>query len=87
MIIVLVALALAGAEPTTLAQQELDAISAKCHSPRKWLKNRGGAIQLRPSSTADYQQVDCVLKALRGTNAGPLGFVGNETYDPNKTPR
>jgi hypothetical protein len=83
----LVVLALAGAEPAMLAQPELDAISAKCHSPRKWLKNIGGEIHIRPSRTADYKQVDCVLAALRRTNAGPLGFIGNEAYNPNETPR
>jgi hypothetical protein len=82
MSIILVMLALAAAEPSTLSQSELDSISAKCHSPRKWLRNKGGEIHLRPARNAKYEQVDCVLGALRRTNAGPLGFVGNEAYVP-----
>ena len=85
--IFLVVLTLAGTQAALLGQPELDTISAKCHPPRKWLKSKGGEIHLRPSKTADYKQVDCVLAALRRTNAGPLGFVGNEAYDPNHAPQ
>lgn len=79
-------LALGGAAPLTLDQAELDAISAKCHTPRTWMKSRGGVI-LRPSKTVKYEQINCLLASLRRANGSPVGFVGNETNESSKQPR
>lgn len=62
-----------------LTNQQLSAISAKCHSPRRWLRySPTGELHIRPNRTAKYQQVDCILSELKLQGAGPMGFVGNE---------
>ena len=72
-------------ESTQLSQRQLDAISAHCNSPRSWLRNRKGVIHLRPSRTANYEKIDCVLGQLKSRHAGPMGFIGNETFAPEKS--
>jgi hypothetical protein len=65
--------------PIQISQRQLDAMSAACRTPRKWLKHNGGEyVQFKPSRKARYEQVDCLLKQLR-ESAVPmnLGFVGN----------
>jgi len=62
-----------------LNDRELSAISAKCRSPRTWLRySSSGELHLRPNQTAKYQQVDCVIGELKRLQASPMGFVGNE---------
>jgi hypothetical protein len=62
-----------------LSNRELAAISAQCHSPRNWLRySSTGELHIRPSRTAKYQQVDCILSKLKLRGAQPMGFVGNE---------
>jgi hypothetical protein len=62
-----------------LSNRELGAISAQCHSPRNWLRyGPTGELHIRPSRTAKYQQVDCILSKLKLRGAQPIGFVGNE---------
>lgn len=65
-------------EPISLGQDQLDAISARCQSPKRWLRNIHGLIHIRPSRAAKYEQVDCLLAELKRHHAGPMGFVGNE---------
>jgi hypothetical protein len=63
-----------------LTDQQLTAISAKCHSPRRWLRyGATGELHIRPSRTAKYLQVNCILTELKVRGAEPMGFVGNET--------
>ncbi|WP_156680860.1 hypothetical protein [Sphingomonas profundi] len=73
-----------GVEPNQLNQRQLDAISVRCASPCRWLQNRGGTIHLRPSRTAQYEKIDCVLGELRRLHSGPMGFVGNESFEAEK---
>jgi len=62
-----------------LTDRQLSAISAKCHSPRSWLRySPTRELHIRPSRTAKYQQVDCILSELNLKGAEPMGFVGNE---------
>jgi hypothetical protein len=84
--ILLIVLAASVTSPNVMSQPELDAISAKCQTPRRWLVNKAGEIHLRPARTAKYEKVDCLLAALRKNHAGPMGFIGNEAYDPNPRP-
>lgn len=63
-----------------LSNQQLSAISSKCETPRSWLRySRSGELHLRPSRTAKYQKVDCILRELKLRAAEPIGFVGNES--------
>lgn len=73
-----------GVEPNQLNQRQLDAISTHCVSPRRWLQNRRGTIHLNPGRTAQYEKIDCVLGELRRLHSGPKGFVGNESFEPEK---
>ncbi len=62
-----------------LSNRQLAAISKKCHSPHNWLRySPTGELHLRPSRTAKYQQVDCILSELKLRGAEPMSFVGNE---------
>jgi hypothetical protein len=69
-------------EPPRLTQRQLDAISARCGTPRKWLRRRDGELHIRPPVNARYEAVDCVLAELKRRQVPPMGFVGNEGYDP-----
>jgi hypothetical protein len=78
-----------GAEPKqeVVTQAMLDEMSARCRTPKRWLKHRGGdLVQFQPSRRAKYEQVDCVLQHLKDSLV-PMnfGFVGNEaTEDAGK---
>jgi hypothetical protein len=82
--------ACAPAEPATsrnlragrLAQ--LETIAAACGLPAETLKLAGSDdLHFKPPPDSEYEQVDCVLKALRKTGIPmKMGFVGNEAYDP-----
>jgi hypothetical protein len=67
--------------PSSLSQSQLDEISARCHTPLRWLQKRHGAVHIRPPKTAKYEQVDCLLAALRGPERERTGFIGNERPD------
>jgi hypothetical protein len=69
--------------PPVGRRAQLDTIARKCHFPPSVLKLRGGQVHIQPPPSASYSQVYCLITATR--KAGfrtPLGFVGNETYDP-----
>ena len=68
--------------PVLLDQRQLNAISSRCGTPKSWLQRRGKRVRLGPMRNAKYEQVDCLLAALRKMHAGSLGFVGNEAYKP-----
>ena len=82
MIPFLLAAALANGPPRNglveLDQRQLNAISAKCGTPRAWLRKREGALHVHPGPTAKYEQVDCVLVELRRRHSGPIAIIGNE---------
>lgn len=67
------------APPVLLTQSELNSISRHCRTPRRWIARHGDSIDLRLGPKATYEQVMCLLDELKRLNAGPLGFVGNET--------
>ena len=72
--------------PASLDQDQLNAISSRCASPRRWLvKKRDGSVRLRPSRKADYKKVDCVLAALVPPGSRRV-FIGNETFLEPKKP-
>lgn len=72
--------------PTTpsasLTQQQLDAISDRCRTPRKWLHDRAGMTHFKPNPKAPYGKIDCILHRLVPAGARRNGFVGNETIEP-----
>jgi hypothetical protein len=72
--------------PIQISQAKLDAMSATCRTPRKWLKHLGGEqVQFQPSPKARYEQVDCLLKQLRESIVPmKLGFIGNEQAPEEK---
>ncbi|WP_158014014.1 hypothetical protein [Sphingomonas sanxanigenens] len=85
MIALLLALQLAGqpSEPAIadLTQRQLDEISTECGTPKRWLRE-GPSVRFRPSPSAKYAQIDCILIRLkRDGYAGPVGIIGNETSD------
>ena len=88
MITLLLALQLAGTPPATaiseMSQRQLDGISVKCGTPKRWLRRDGGSVHLRPSRSAKYEKVDCLLAELRRGYSGKIGFIGNEAYDPGE---
>jgi hypothetical protein len=69
--------------PPRPIQQQLDEISTSCRTPREWLRLRDGQLHIRPAVNAKYEQVECVLAELKRRHVElPMGFVGNETYEP-----
>jgi hypothetical protein len=81
-IAMLIATTLAGSavknDLARLTQRQLNEISAKCGTPKAWLRSRDGEVHVRPSHNAKDAQVDCILAELRSHHSGPMGFVGNE---------
>jgi hypothetical protein len=70
--------ATSGSTLARLTPKQLNEISAHCHSPRTWLYyNANGELHIKPSSTAKYTQVDCILSELKVRGAEPMAFVGN----------
>lgn len=65
---------------------QLEKIAADCRLPATTLKLVGTEdLRVQPPPDAEYEQVDCVLKALKKTDfPQKMGFVGNESYDPGK---
>ena len=92
MISLLFAVGVAAAPPASpdgagyrLNQRQLDGISARCGTPKAWLRSRNGVVRMRPAPNANYRQVDCVLTELRRQDPrGPIGFIGNEAANPKK---
>ncbi|MEN3749903.1 hypothetical protein TPR58_22210 [Sphingomonas sp. HF-S3] len=62
-----------------LSRGALDAISDRCKARRRWLVRDGNAIALRFDRSAAAGPGNCVLEALRRSNAGPVGFTGNDS--------
>jgi len=69
------------AQPVPPNQRQLDAISDRCGTSRKWLRNKHGEVHFLPKPTALYGEVVCVLGELKRDHAGPMGFVGSERDD------
>ena len=75
-----------GAEPRPGPRVEriarLEKIAATCGLPGTLRLVGPEDVRFRPSPSAKYERVDCVLNALRKTGL-PMktGFVANETYD------
>jgi hypothetical protein len=69
-----------------LTQSQLHVMTDACKEPRQWLSHLGGdEVRFRPSPTAKYEKVDCVLKRLRARIAPTkLGFIGNEQLSEDK---
>ena len=77
--------ALAPVPPERATQPQLNRIADKCGMPRKSLKLWGqGQVHFKPSKTAKYEAVDCVLAELKTAYypSVDLGFVGNEAPEP-----
>ena len=66
--------------------REMARITDNCHLARASLReDRSGVIHIRPSPTAKYENVDCMLTELRKSSLVgkmPMGFVGNEAIAP-----
>ena len=46
-------------------QTILDQISDKCRTPRQWLREKAGEVVLRPSPSAKYAKMTCILDEIR----------------------
>ena len=72
---------LAAGPQFALTQLQADAISRRCHSPSHWIKvHRDKSVHFKPSRTAAYAKIDCVLIAFRKRD-GPMARVGFITND------
>ncbi len=68
-----------------VSQGELNAISAQCGTPERWLRaQRKGGVIFRPSQTAKFEQVECLIRKLRPTGATKIGYIGNDAYRAGK---
>jgi hypothetical protein len=61
----------------------LERIATGCGLPARTLTLKGkDQLHFQPPSDARYEDVDCVLTALKKTDMPvKMGFVGNETYE------
>jgi hypothetical protein len=60
----------------------LEKIAATCGLPGTLKLVGTEDVRFRPSPSAKYERVDCVLNALKKTDIPiKMGFVGNEAYD------
>jgi hypothetical protein len=66
------------AGPPRLSPAQRDRIARHCHLPRSSLQLREGRLHFQPLKIARYQNVDCVLRAIRPRNAPLSIFIGNE---------
>jgi hypothetical protein len=69
--------------PMRFSSAQRDRIARRCHVPASWLPlRRGGRLHFQPPSdppaSVRYQNVDCVLRAIRPRNEPPYVFIGNE---------
>jgi hypothetical protein len=64
--------------PPRLSPARRDRIARLCHVPRSSLPLRGGRLHFQPLKIARYQNVNCVLRAIRPRNAPRYIFIGNE---------
>ena len=71
-------MATATPDQVLLSQRQLDAISKRCSSPKRWLNRRSGWIYVSVDPKTDYRKVECVLAQLKRRHAGPYGFIGND---------
>jgi hypothetical protein len=74
------------AHPHGSLRQSLDRIADRCHLRREAFQlESGGLLHFRPEPSTPYRDVDCALGQIRKhrlTRHLPMGFVGNEAYDP-----
>ena len=82
MIAILMMVAGAGAalpEPrqALLSQQQLDMISRRCATPRRWLVRYPRGITISLNRPAPYQKVSCILAELKRANAGPVALASH----------
>ncbi len=80
-LVIAMQVATSGTPKTTHPNQTLlDAMSAKCHTPKKWLRYAGGdEFRFKPPASAKYGKIECLLAQLRKSSVPMnLGFVGNE---------
>jgi len=86
--LLLVAMLLAAgcAKPESEKQKALDAIATRCHLPTSVFKlEDSGELHFVPSPDAKFESVDCAVKAAQAAHLfTKIGFVGNETYEPEK---
>ena len=58
-------------------------VARSCKFPKAWFVIKAqGELHLRPTHDGKPSQVDCALRLLK-PYAPFMGFVGNETYDPD----
>jgi acyl-CoA reductase-like NAD-dependent aldehyde dehydrogenase len=64
----------------------LNAIADECKLPRKTFSvEANGEWHIRPPRSANYEDVDCGLRKVREVlGLQRMGFVGNESSEPEK---
>ena len=74
------------AKPESQNQKALDAIATGCHLPTSVFKlENTGEVHFQPSPDAKFENVDCAVKAAQAAHLfTKIGFVGHETYEPEK---
>jgi hypothetical protein len=61
-----------------LSKREIDAISKRCATPKRWVRQNRGGVYLDTGPNAKYRQIGCVVFELQRRHIRLTGFVGNE---------